>query len=86
MKELQKSTTNENITLHIEKVVELIKAVCINLFENQQKNMKLNLKFFSNKRTVAKQEIRKLRDEINKLKKASSLLKIFLKDKVSKVE
>ena len=48
--------------------------------------MKINLKFFSNNRTAAKQEIRKLRDEIKKLKKVSSLLNLFSKDKVSKVE
>ena len=81
-KKIQKST-NGNSTLDKKRIVELIKAVFKEEFLKQQLDIS---KVISNSLTITKQEIGKLREEINDLKKSIEFTKNVLKNKVSKVE
>ena len=81
-KKIRKST-NGNSTLDKKRIVELIKAVFKEEFLKQQLDIS---KVISNSLTITKQEIGKLREEINDLKKSIEFTKNVLKNKVSKVE
>ena len=81
-KELQKSARG-NIALDKESIVELIKTIFEEEFANQQQEIS---KIIENNLVITKQEIGKLREEINNLKKCIEFTENVLEQKVSKVE
>ena len=81
-KKVQKNA-NGKASLDKESTVELIKAVFKEEFEKQQQEI---AKIISNNFVITKQEIGKLREEINELKKSIEFTENVLEEKVSKVE
>ena len=80
-KKLQKSAGG-NTALDKESVVELMKTVFEEEFAKQQQQIS---KIIENNLVITKQEIGKLREEINDFKKVSNLLKMFLRRKLQKL-
>ena len=78
-KKLQKDS-NGNTTLDKESFIELIKAAFMEEFKKQQQEIS---KIIRNIVIITKQEIGKLRDEINKVKK--SIIKILVRSKCQKL-
>ena len=80
-KKLQKSAGG-NTALDKESIVELMKTVFEEEFAKQQQQMS---KIIENNLVITKQEIERLWEEINDLKKVLNLLKMFLKRKLQKL-
>ena len=80
-KKLQKNPSG-NTALDKESIVELIKILFEEEFAKQQQQIS---KIIENNLVITKQEIGKLREEINDLKKLSNLLKMFLRRKLQKL-
>ena len=81
-KKLQKSASG-NTALDKESIVELMKTVFEEEFAKQQQQIS---KIIENNLLVTKQEIGKLREEINDLKKSTEFTENVLEEKVAKVE
>ena len=81
-KKLQKSASG-NIALDKESIVELMKTVFEEEFAKQQQQIS---KIIENNLVITKQEIGKLREEINDLKKSIEFTENVLEEKVAKVE
>ena len=81
-KKLQKNT-NGNTTLDKESIVELMKTTFEGEFAKQQQQIS---KIIENNLVITKQEIGKLREEINDLKKSIEFTENVLEEKVAKVE
>ena len=81
-KKLQKSASG-NIALDKESIVELMKTVFEEEFAKQQQQIS---KIIENNLVITKHEIRKLREEINNLKKSTEFTENVLEEKVAKVE
>ena len=74
-KKLQKSASG-NTALDKESIVELMKTVFEEEFAKQQQQIS---KIIENNLVITKQEIEKLREEINDLKKVMNLLKMLFR-------
>ena len=81
-KKLQKSASG-NTALDKESIVELMKTVFEEEFAKQQQQIS---KIIENNLVITKHEIRKLREEINNLKKSTEFTENVLEEKVAKVE
>ena len=81
-KKLQKSASG-NTALDKESIVELMKTVFEEEFAKQQQQIS---KVIENNLVFTKQEIGKLREEINVLKKSIEFTKNVLEERVAKVE
>ena len=81
-KKLQKSASG-NTALDKESIVELMKTVFEEEFAKQQQQIS---KIIENNLVITKQEIGKLREEINDLKKSIEFTENVLEEKVAKVE
>ena len=81
-KKLQKSASG-NTALDKESIVELMKTVFEEEFAKQQHQIS---KIIENNLVITKHEIRKLREEINNLKKSIEFTENVLEEKVAKVE
>ena len=81
-KKLQKSA-NGNTVLDKESIAELMKTVFEEEFVKQQQQIS---KIIENNLVTTKQEIGKLREEINDLKKSIEFTENVLEEKVAKVE
>ena len=79
---LQKSASG-NTALDKESIVELMKTFFEEEFAKQQQQIS---KIIENNLVITKQEIRKLREEINDLKKSIEFTENVLEEKVAKVE
>ena len=79
---LQKSASG-NTALNKESIVELMKTVFEEEFAKQQQQIS---KIIENNLVITKQEIGKLREEINDLKKSIEFTENVLEEKVAKVE
>ena len=81
-RKLQKSASG-NTALDKESIVELMKAVFEEELAKQQQQIS---KIIENNLVITKQEIGKLREEINDLKKSIEFTENVLEEKVAKVE
>ena len=81
-KKLQKSASG-NTALAKESIVELLKTFFEEEFAKQQQQIS---KIIENNLVITKQEIAKLREEINDLKKSIEFTENVLEEKVAKVE
>ena len=82
MASVEKTTEIRNRnTTYKKSIAELIKVVFKEEFQKQHQGIS---KGISNKLTITKQDIRKLREEINDPKKVPNLLKMFSKIKFLK--
>ena len=81
-KKLQKSAGG-NTALDKESIVELMKTVFEEEFAKQQQQIS---KIIENNLVITKQEIGKLREEINDLKKSIEFTENVLEEKIEKVE
>ena len=81
-KKLQKNPSG-NTALDKESIVELIKILFEEEFAKQQQQIS---KIIENNLVITKQEIGKLREEINDLKKSIEFTENVLEEKVAKVE
>ena len=81
-KKLQKSASG-NTTLDKESIAELMKTVFEEEFAKQPQQIS---NIFENNLVITKQEVGKLREEINDLKKSIEFTENVLKKKVAKVE
>ena len=81
-KKLQKSASG-NTALDKESIVELMKTVFEEEFAKQQQQISI---IIENNLVITKHEIRKLREEINNLKKSIEFTENVLEEKVAKVE
>ena len=77
------TSASGNTALDKESIVELIKTVFEEEFAKKQKQIS---KIIENNLVITKQEIGKLREEINDLKKSVEFTENVLEEKVGKIE
>ena len=80
-KKFQKSASG-NTTLDQENIFQLMKTVFEEEFAKQQQQIS---KIIENNPVITKQEIGKIREEINDLKKSIEFTENFIEEKVAKV-